>query len=397
MINFNDILTYLIFVFGILIGSFLNVIIYRLPREMTFVKGRSMCAHCEHQLYWYDLIPLFSYLFLRGKCRYCKEKISVQYPLVEFTTGTIFTLIYSYITFHSDNVKLFHLLLFIIAAFAIVGIFTDFLYHGTFDFSTIWICGLLFIYTVIIQKDFLHSLKILLASFSYLVPIGLVVLYITFKFKKKVFLTICSILLTILVSIVSLSLFEFNIYPTATLINSFINWLPISILIFTTDYIIKKLIKSDKAKSIIINILTYINFISFFIYLFAKCENISFISSIKTVFVLNTKNIIIVCLFSLFYLFLQEMFESHDNDEEIIDNNEEIIDRDENIFTQYIGDGDLFTLPFVGMLLGYANVFNFYVILGFTIISVYSLIFKKGLNYSVPLYPFIMLAIFVLL
>lgn len=397
MINLNNPYTYLIFIIGVFIGSFLNVVIYRLPRELNFVKGRSMCANCEHTLYWYDLFPLLSYLFLGGKCRYCKEKISIQYPLVEFTTGLIFTLIYSYIMKHNGSIEIHHLILFIIACFAIIGIFTDFLYHGTFDFSTLWICGLLFVYLLIIQKDILYSFKTLLSSLSYIVPIAFVVIYITLKSKKRMFLAVLSLILMIVVSIFSLSNFEFYIDSTLFLINSFINWISISLLIFITDYIIKKLITSSKIKSILCNLLTYLNFILFFIFLFNPSEAIFSTDVFKETLSLNFKNIILIILFSLFYKFMLEMFEAHDNNEEILDNNEEIIDRDENIFTQYIGDGDLFTLPFIGMLLGYANVFNFYVILGFTIISVYSLIFKKGLNYSVPLYPFIMLAIFVLL
>ena len=63
----------IIFVFGAVIGSFLNVLIYRLPIGMDFKKGNSICPNCEHQLNWKDLFPLFSWIFLGGKCRYCKE------------------------------------------------------------------------------------------------------------------------------------------------------------------------------------------------------------------------------------------------------------------------------------------------------------------------------------
>ena len=70
---------------GLCVGSFLNVVIYRLPNEMSLAYPASHCPKCEHELKWYDNIPLFSYIFLRGKCRYCKCKISFRYPLVEFT------------------------------------------------------------------------------------------------------------------------------------------------------------------------------------------------------------------------------------------------------------------------------------------------------------------------
>ena len=70
---------------GLSVGSFLNVVIYRLPNEMSLVKPASHCPKCDHPLKWYDNIPLFSFIFLRGRCRYCHEKISIRYPLIELT------------------------------------------------------------------------------------------------------------------------------------------------------------------------------------------------------------------------------------------------------------------------------------------------------------------------
>ncbi|OGZ69544.1 MAG: hypothetical protein A3F47_00965 [Candidatus Staskawiczbacteria bacterium RIFCSPHIGHO2_12_FULL_38_11] len=84
-----------IFLFGLIIGSFLNVVIYRLEKEEN-LNGRSYCPHCKHTLGWLDLVPVFSFLFLGGQCRYCKAKISWQYPLVEIATGIVFLLIFSY-------------------------------------------------------------------------------------------------------------------------------------------------------------------------------------------------------------------------------------------------------------------------------------------------------------
>lgn len=83
-----------IFIFGLIIGSFLNVCIYRLPRGESIAFPASHCTACNHTLGPGDLIPVFSYLFLRGKCRYCGEKISGRYPLVEGLTGVLFTLMY---------------------------------------------------------------------------------------------------------------------------------------------------------------------------------------------------------------------------------------------------------------------------------------------------------------
>ena len=82
-----------IFLLGLIVGSFLNCIIWRISVKKSFLKGRSICPKCKHQLTFFNLIPLFSFLILKGKCRYCKKKISWQYPLVELATGLIFLLI----------------------------------------------------------------------------------------------------------------------------------------------------------------------------------------------------------------------------------------------------------------------------------------------------------------
>ena len=83
----------IIFLFGIVIGSFLNVCIYRIPKKENIVKIRSHCMECNYQLKWYDLVPLFSYIFLGGRCRKCKTKLSVQYPLVELLNGLLYVLV----------------------------------------------------------------------------------------------------------------------------------------------------------------------------------------------------------------------------------------------------------------------------------------------------------------
>lgn len=80
-----------LFIIGLVIGSFLNVLIDRLALCES-IMGRSYCDHCKHKLAWYDLIPVFSFIFLKGECRYCHKKVSGFYPLVELLTAVIFTI-----------------------------------------------------------------------------------------------------------------------------------------------------------------------------------------------------------------------------------------------------------------------------------------------------------------
>lgn len=81
------------FLYGIVIGSFLNVCIYRIPLGQSLSKERSHCMTCGYQLRWYDLVPLFSWLALGGKCRKCKSPISPQYPIVEGINGVLYLVI----------------------------------------------------------------------------------------------------------------------------------------------------------------------------------------------------------------------------------------------------------------------------------------------------------------
>ena len=87
-------MTIIIFLSGLAIGSFINALIYRLHKGKSWIRGRSICPSCKHTLAWYDLVPVLSFILLKGRCRYCRKKISLEYPLVELSTGIIFVLIF---------------------------------------------------------------------------------------------------------------------------------------------------------------------------------------------------------------------------------------------------------------------------------------------------------------
>jgi len=93
---------WIVLALGLVIGSFLNVVIYRLPRGLGFVRGRSFCPKCKHKVNWFDNVPVISFLILKGHCRFCGKRISWQYPLVELLTGVLFYLSYlSHLSFLS--------------------------------------------------------------------------------------------------------------------------------------------------------------------------------------------------------------------------------------------------------------------------------------------------------
>lgn len=139
-----------LFIFGAVIGSFLNVLIFRTVKGESWVTGRSRCDHCKKNISWYDNVPLFSYLFLKGKSRCCKRSIPVSYPVVEFMTGSLFVWWYGIgSVFFKLTVAPFSVLqpLFwlIVGVILITIFFADLLYLIVPDLAV----GVLFLMTVI--------------------------------------------------------------------------------------------------------------------------------------------------------------------------------------------------------------------------------------------------------
>jgi len=110
----------MVVLFGLAIGSFLNVCIYRIPEGMSIVKPNSRCGHCGHALKTLDLVPVCSWISLRGKCRYCGDKISVRYPIVELLTALMF--LFVFLEFGISMITLFN---WILTGILITVFFTD--------------------------------------------------------------------------------------------------------------------------------------------------------------------------------------------------------------------------------------------------------------------------------
>lgn len=150
-----------IFLFGLLVGSFLNCVIYRLEKNESFLKGRSYCPKCRHQLSWQDLIPLLSFFKLRGKCRYCKKPISWQYPLVELATAILFLGVF-HISFPNFLLSIYY---FLISSFLII-IFVFDLNHYIIPDEIIYpAIFVAFIYDIIYSNLIVHSLNLIISYF----------------------------------------------------------------------------------------------------------------------------------------------------------------------------------------------------------------------------------------
>jgi leader peptidase (prepilin peptidase)/N-methyltransferase len=108
------------FIFGAIVGSFLNVCIYRMPLEQSIVKPRSFCTNCKKAIRWFDNIPFISYIVLGGKCRFCKQRISLRYFIVELLTALTFLVFY---TRHGLNLNFFYYVIFVCGL--IVATFVD--------------------------------------------------------------------------------------------------------------------------------------------------------------------------------------------------------------------------------------------------------------------------------
>ncbi|MCF7835914.1 MAG: prepilin peptidase [Candidatus Marinimicrobia bacterium] len=155
----------LIFVFGTLIGSFLNVVILRCGTGQFFTKGSSKCFSCGKKLAWHELIPVFSFFVQKGRCKGCASRISLQYPLVEFFTGFLFLLIFNKFSIHLIPNTIY---LWILVSLLVV-IFVYDLKHMIIPNKVVWIfnfLSFLFILFRFFDLEFIWNLEFWIWNFG---------------------------------------------------------------------------------------------------------------------------------------------------------------------------------------------------------------------------------------
>ena len=145
----------LVFITGLCIGSFLNVVILRTLSEESIVFPASKCPKCQTPLKWWHNIPVLSYILLRGKCAFCKEPISIQYPIIELITGIIYTIL-----FMKFGVSFDTLFAWIFAALLIVIAGTDIKEKVVYDIHTYTLIGFGLLYAVVVTATAIYQIHV---------------------------------------------------------------------------------------------------------------------------------------------------------------------------------------------------------------------------------------------
>lgn len=145
----------LVFITGLCIGSFLNVVILRTLSEESIVFPASKCPKCQTPLKWWHNIPVLSYILLRGKCAFCKEPISIQYPIIELITGIIYTIL-----FMKFGVSFDTLFAWIFAALLIVIAGTDIKEKVVYDVHTYTLIGFGLLYAVVVTATAIYQIQV---------------------------------------------------------------------------------------------------------------------------------------------------------------------------------------------------------------------------------------------
>ena len=206
----------MIFVFGLILGSFYNVVGYRLPKKQSIVFPASHCPKCKHKLRVLDLFPVFSYLFLGGKCRYCKKKISIIYPLIEILTASLFLLSYY---LYGPSIKFLISIVFV--SVAIITIVSDIRYMIIDDIVLI-IGGILILILGFIEGGYKEALDLIINALLSFIIMLVIKISADHAFKKEAMgggdvklMTLIGALVSYQMSVITLCLSAFVAFPYA--------------------------------------------------------------------------------------------------------------------------------------------------------------------------------------
>ena len=167
--NFELIPIYIIvLLYGLVVGSFLNVCIYRIPKHETIVTERSHCMSCGYQLQWFDMIPVASWLALRGRCRKCKARISAQYPIVEAVNGILYVVV-----FMANGVNLTSVVYcFLVSALIVLSVIDFRTYEIPFGINIF----ILMLGLIHIVRDYHNWAEYVIGLFAISIPLELILL-----------------------------------------------------------------------------------------------------------------------------------------------------------------------------------------------------------------------------
>ncbi len=169
----NLIMWLIIFLFGSIIGSFLNVCIFRIQKEESIVFPTSHCGSCNTKLKGKDLVPIVSFFTLKGKCRYCNEKVSIQYPLVEVATGILFVIVYLKFGLSIDFLK-FVTLTSVLLVIGIIDYKTQYVYSSVIITGIAF--GIIFLIITLITGEKLNLTNIIIGAFIPSLILAIIVL-----------------------------------------------------------------------------------------------------------------------------------------------------------------------------------------------------------------------------
>lgn len=232
----NTIFYLLIFIIGTLFGSFFTLAVHRLPLHQNITHERSYCPKCNHKLSFFDMIPILSYAFLKGKCRYCREKIRIRYLLLEILTGTLFTLFAMSLNISLNTIKLSQIVYLVVGILYIAGL----IIIAGIDKENrkiskpvlvyeITILSIYMIYLYIVEKANIHRYVI------YLLMLLILFIIDTIKLRKN---KIDSYTIQIIILAIVQAIFSYGYGFMITTI--------ITLLTIIIEHCIRKLIKKEK-------------------------------------------------------------------------------------------------------------------------------------------------------